>query len=142
MAYGWILTNEYRVITDDGIFASGHKTCGKGTSNIAEYRALIAGLKGSLRHNIDVVHIIGDSQLIIKQVLGSFKAKKPELKSHRDYVLRLLEKFDGFTIKWVPRNQNKKADSLVNEVFERRGGKCSKQTRKQRNKEARKRLSS
>lgn len=127
MAYGWILDS----IDDNKVIASGNRTCGTGTSNISEYRALIAGLQGSLKAGIDIIHIIGDSQLIIKQVTGAFKVNKPELKKHRDYVLELLEQFEDYTIKWVPRRENKRADALVNEVFERRKRKCSKNRRKQ-----------
>lgn len=129
MAYGWLLVNP-----DDEteVIASGNKTCGKGTSNLAEYRALIAGLQGSLKAGINVIHIIGDSQLVVKQVTGAFKAKKLELIKHRDRVLELLEQFEDYTIKWVPRRENKRADALVNEVFERKNGKCSKKQRKQR----------
>lgn len=128
MAYGWILLNP-----DDetDVIASGNRTCGTGTSNISEYRALIAGLQGSLKAGIDIIHIIGDSQLVVKQVTKVFKVNKPELKRHRDRVLELLEQFEDFTIKWVPRKDNKRADALVNEIFERRSGKCSKQRRKQ-----------
>ena len=139
MAYGYLLVDSEN---EDVVLKSGNRTCGVGTSNIAEYRALIAGIKGSIQHGVDIIHIVGDSQLIVKQVLGVFKVNKTELKIHCKYVLELLEHFDEFSIKWVPRNQNKRADALVNEVFERRGGKCSKQTRKQRNKESRNRLSS
>lgn len=124
MAYGWILLNP-----DDktDVIASGNRTCGTGTSNISEYRALIAGLRGSLKIGVDVVHIVGDSQLIVKQVTKVFKVNKPELKRHRDCVLELLEQFEDHTIMWVPRKENKRADALVNEVFERRKNKCSKQ---------------
>lgn len=126
MAYGWILFAHSCVTTDDGIIASGNRTCGTGTSNIAEYRALIAALQGSLQAGIDIIHIIGDSQLIIKQVTKVFKVNKPELKKHRDCVLELLEQFEDHTIKWVPRRDNRRADALVNEVFERKNGKCSR----------------
>lgn len=134
MAYGWLLVNTGMSSKhlDDDVFASGNRTCGQGTSNLAEYRALIAGLQGSLKAGVNVIHIIGDSQLIVKQVLRIFKVNKPELKKHRDYVLKLLEQFDDSTIKWVPRCENKRADALVNEVFKRREGKCSKKQRKQR----------
>ena len=128
MAYGWLLTNripEHRHL--DEVFASGNRTCGKGTSNIAEYRALIAGLQGSLRSGVDVVHIMGDSQIIIKQVTGAFKAKKPELIKHLNRVRELLEQFEDYTIKWIPRKENKRADALVNKVFESRIQKCPKQ---------------
>ncbi|RLC89011.1 MAG: hypothetical protein DRJ03_00175 [Chloroflexi bacterium] len=136
MAYGWLLCN-----SDDEseVIASGHRTCGTGTSNIAEYRALIAGLQGSLKTGVDIIHIIGDSQLVVKQVTKAFKVNKPELKRHRNRVLELLEQLEDFTIKWVPRRKNKRADALVNEVFERRKGKCSKQKRKRHRKDLRQR---
>ncbi len=133
MAYGWLLVNEYSVDSDDGVFASGNNTCGKGTSNIAEYRALIAGLQGGIKAGVKVIHVIGDSQLIVKQVTKAFKVNKPELKKHRDYVLGLLDEFDEHTIKWVPRQENQRADALVNEIFERKRGKCpGKKRKKQR----------
>lgn len=108
-----------------------------GTSNISEYRALIAGLHGSLKEGVEVVHIIGDSQLVVKQVTGVFKAKKKELIDHRDYVLELLKQFDYYTIKWVPRKENKRADALVNQVFEERNKRCSKRQQKQQRKNSR-----
>lgn len=123
MAYGWIICNSE---DETEIIASGNRTCGTGTSNIAEYRALIAGLQGSLKAGIDIIHIVGDSQLIVRQVTKVFKVKKPELKRHRDRVLELLEQFENYTIKWIPRHENKQADALVNEVFERRNKKCTK----------------
>jgi ribonuclease HI len=122
MAYGWIIDSE------DGkeVLASGNRTCGTGTSNISEYRALIAGLQGAMKIGVDVIHIIGDSQLVVKQVTGVFKAKKQELIDHRNRVLELLDHFEDHTIKWVPRRENTRADALVNEVFEKKGKKCPK----------------
>ena len=126
MAYGWILFDE-----DGEIIVSGNKTCGTGTSNISEYRGLIAGLQGSLKAGVDIIHIYGDSQLIIKQVIGAFRTKKPALKEHRDYVLELLTQFERHTIKWVPRRENKRADALENAVFmKRKNIKCSKKKQK------------
>jgi len=136
MGYGWLLVDSEN---ETEVIASGHRTCGTGTSNIAEYRALIAGLQGSLKAGADILHIIGDSQLVVKQVTKVFKVNKPELKRHRDRVLELLEQLEDHTIKWVPRKDNKRADALVNEVFERRNGKCSKQKRKQHRKDLRRR---
>ncbi|KKN98970.1 hypothetical protein LCGC14_0142150 [marine sediment metagenome] len=127
MAYGWYICNPE---DETEVFASGSRTCGTGTSNLAEYRALIAGLQGALKAGVDIIYIIGDSQLIIKQVTGAFKAKKQELIDHRDHVLKLLDHFEDYTIKWVPRNQNKRADALVNAVFEKRKQKCPKKRKK------------
>lgn len=129
MAYGWVLTD---IQSPDVAIATGHKKCGKGTSNISEYRALIAGLQGALNNSVDVIHIFGDSQLVIKQVSGVFSAKKKELREHRDFVLKLLEKFDDHTIKWVPREENTWADELVNRVFGRKSVKCTRKKRQKR----------
>ena len=126
MAYGWILDS----MDGQTIIASGNRTCGFGSSNISEYRALIAGLQGSLKANVDIIHIIGDSQLIIQQVLGSIRANKQSLKEHRDYVVTILNRFDDWTIKWVPRHQNKRADALVNQVFDRKWPKCKMKKKK------------
>ena len=128
MAYGYLLCSPQ---DETEVISFGQRTCGKGTSNIAEYRALIAGLQGSLKVGVDIVHIIGDSQLVVKQVTKVFKVNKPELKRHRDRVLELLDHFEDHTIKWVPRRENKRADALVNEVFQRRQNKCPKNKRKQ-----------
>ncbi len=138
MAYGWLLTNQTHVDLQCGgisdqksdVITSGNRTCGKGTSNIAEYRALIAGLQGSLKAGVDIVHVIGDSLLIIRQITGVFKTKKEELIKHRDYVIELLAQFENHTIMWVPRKENQRADDLVNEVFEKRNSKCSKKKRR------------
>jgi len=127
MAYGWLAVNPKN---ESEVFASGKNTCGKGTSNIAEYRALIAGLQGSIKNGIRKVRIIGDSQLVVKQVTGAYKVNKKELIAHRDRVLELLEQFEEFTIKWVPRRENHRADALVNEVFDRKNGKCKNKRKK------------
>jgi len=104
-----------------------------------EYRALIAALQGSIKNKVGIIHIIGDSQLIIKQVTGVFKVSKPDLRQHRDKVRELLEQFKEYTIKWVPRRENSRADALVNEVFEKRKAKtqCNKRTKKQQRKNMR-----
>lgn len=138
MAYGWLMVDSN---DETEVIASGHRTCGTGTSNIAEYRALIAGLQGSLKAGADILHIIGDSQLVIKQVTKVFKVNKPDLKSHRDRVLELLKQLKDHTIMWVPRKDNKRADCLVNQVFERRELKCSKQQKKEYRKQLQQRRS-
>jgi ribonuclease HI len=117
MAYGYLAVD---VKDRTMVFFKGSNTCGRGTSNIAEYRALIAGLKACLRNGIKVVHIFGDSQLIVKQVTGVFKVNKPELKRHRDYILELLKDFENWSLRWIPRSENDRADALVNDVFKRK----------------------
>lgn len=132
MAYGYVALDPS---SRQELF-HGSRTCGNGTSNIAEYRALIAGLKGCLKKSVQIVHIIGDSQLIIKQVSGAYKVNKDILRNHRDHILELLEHFEAYSLQWVPRKLNRRADILVNQVFERRLLKCgtAKEVKKRKNK--------
>lgn len=128
---------------ENKILFSGAFASGKGTSNEAEYRALIAGLQACVKKKVRKVHAIGDSQLIIKQVLGAFKVNKPTLKKCLNCVYQLLAQFDEHSIKWVPREENGRADKLVNSVFKRRSNKKweNKKLEKQRRKQLRQRSS-
>jgi len=105
------------LIDKQDVLFSGARLVGPGTSNTAEYQALIDGLRACIEHNVRIVHVVGDSQLIIKQITGVFKTQKPTLIEHKNIVSKLLNEFDEYTIKWVPREQNHEADRLVNEVF-------------------------
>jgi len=80
------------------------------SANVAEYMALIL----LMRHIIEVlksnslpIMIYGDSQLIINQVLGEYKVRKPHLRVLRDKVLELMDEFKDIKIKYIPRKYNK-----------------------------------
>jgi len=105
---------------DEVVLFSGSRASCKGTSNLAEYRALIAGLRACLAKGVKRVNIFGDSQLIVKQVRGDFKVNKPDLRRCREYVIKLLKQFQTYSIEWIPRQKNKRADALVNKVFKRK----------------------
>lgn len=117
MALGYFVTN---INDDKDILFSDGKKCGKdGTSNIAEYRALIAGLQSCLDNGVKCVEIYGDSQLIVKQVCGDYIVRNENLKVHYEKVHELLKNFEKWNIHWIPRSKNKMADYLVNKVFEK-----------------------
>lgn len=118
MAYGFCATEPGR---PQKVLFGGSNTCGEGTSNVAEYRALIAGLEECLRKDVKVVRVIGDSQLVVNHVRGTWKAKNDTLIQHLSRVQNLLERFEGWSIKWVRRDQNRIADALVNDAFKRHG---------------------
>lgn len=116
---------------DDNYLFSDCRLCGKnGTSNISEYRALIAGLAMSMHNDVDIIHIFSDSQLMVKQITGAFKVKKEELIAHNSLVMSFLDHFLSYTIKWIPRAENQKADDLVNEVFGMKSQKTQKRGKK------------
>lgn len=101
------------------VFAHSGRSGKNGTSNVSEYRSLLYGLKKCLEEDIRIVHIQGDSQLIVKQITGAFRVNNGDLKTEHARVLRVLECFENWTIKWIPRKLNKKADYLANLAFER-----------------------
>jgi ribonuclease HI len=91
---------------------------GKVTNNVAEYRALLLGLARARELGASVVEVIGDSELIAKQVQGLYKVKHPSM---RPLYLEAMEAFRGFekwSIRTVPRAQNADADALVNAALD------------------------
>ena len=63
------------------------------TNKVAEYEALVLGLNGLKNLNVERIYVYGDSELVIKQVEGSYQARNSRLRSDRNLVLDLLERF-------------------------------------------------
>jgi ribonuclease HI len=93
---------------------------GHATNNQAEYRALIMGLEELVELGATLVNIEMDSQLVVRQVNGQYRVKDKGLKPLYDRVLRLLDKLASYTIKYIPRNENKVADGLAGAAFQDR----------------------
>lgn len=87
---------------------------GATTNNVAEYRALLLGLEQARQLGADEVEVIGDSELIAKQVLGEYKVKNATLRPLHGEALAALARFARWSIHTVPRAQNAEADALVN----------------------------
>ncbi|MGQ3413349.1 ribonuclease HI [Natrinema sp. LN54] len=111
-AIGWV------IVTGDGIVAEDGETIGTATNNQAEYEALIAGLEAARDYGYDEVHVRGDSELIVKQVRGEYDTNNPELREKRVTVHEILQAFDEWTLEYVPREVNDRADGLVNEALD------------------------
>ncbi|MFC6767753.1 ribonuclease HI [Natrinema soli] len=109
---GWV------IVTGDGIVAEDGETIGTATNNQAEYEALIAALEAARDYDYDEVHVRGDSELIVKQVRGEYDTNNPELREKRVTVHELLQSFDEWTLEYVPREANDRADGLVNEALD------------------------
>ena len=93
---------------------------GRTTNNAAEYTALIYGLELALQHKITRLNIFTDSLLIVNHVTGIYKIRNSRLKPLYDKVINLLKYFgDGYVITHIPREKNKKADTLANEAMNR-----------------------
>ena len=92
---------------------------GTATNNEAEYRALLLGLEQARALGASEVEVVGDSELIAKQVQGVYKVKREALRELHRQALGALAGFDRWSIRTVPRAQNAHADALVNEALDR-----------------------
>ncbi|MCO5315368.1 MAG: ribonuclease HI family protein [Solirubrobacterales bacterium] len=91
---------------------------GDATNNVAEYRALIAGIERARALGADEVELIGDSELIVKQVLGQYKVKNAGMKPLHAEAKSALAGFTAWSIRHVRREQNSEADALVNQALD------------------------
>ena len=83
------------------------------TNNVAKYEALVLGLIFLKNLGDKRIYIYGDSELVIKQVEGSYQYKHPRLRSYRNLVFDLLEGFKQNHLLVIPRKENRVVDSLV-----------------------------
>jgi len=87
---------------------------GRATNNQAEYKAIIAALEEAAKLGAKQVDISSDSQLVVRQINGEYRVKKAGLKPLYQQVKKLQSLLDGFTITYIPRQQNQEADNLAN----------------------------
>jgi tryptophan 2,3-dioxygenase/ribonuclease HI len=93
-------------------------TIGHATNNVAEYRALLLGLERAAALGATAVEVINDSELIAKQVDGSYRVKNAELQPLHQRAREALGAFEGWSIRSVPRAENAVADELVNRALD------------------------
>ena len=92
---------------------------GTATNNVAEYRALLLGIERAAALGARRLELIGDSELIVRQVNGEYKVKDESLRELHRQVRKALEGFDEWSIRHVRRDDNAEADRLVNEELDR-----------------------
>ncbi|HXE44705.1 MAG TPA: ribonuclease HI family protein [Conexibacter sp.] len=91
---------------------------GATTNNVAEYRALLRGLERARALGASDVDVVGDSELVAKQVNGLYKVKHAGLKPLHAQALQALAGFERWRVRTVPRAQNAAADALVNAALD------------------------
>jgi ribonuclease HI len=90
---------------------------GHATNNVAEYKAMIEGLKLAAEHEPDQLVVRADSELLIKQLRGMYKVRNENLKPLYLEAKGLLPK--GTRLEHVPRELNSRADELANRALDR-----------------------
>lgn len=91
---------------------------GAATNNVAEYRALLLGIERAAELGASELELVGDSELVVRQVKGEYKVKDAALRELHAEVKRALRRFDEWSIRHVRREQNAAADRLVNEALD------------------------
>ncbi|HTR89774.1 MAG TPA: ribonuclease HI family protein, partial [Solirubrobacteraceae bacterium] len=91
---------------------------GQTTNNVAEYRALLLGLARARELGVSEVEVVGDSELIAKQVNGQYKVKHPEMRPLYLDAMAALRGFERWRVRTVPRAENAQADALVNAALD------------------------
>ncbi len=123
-AYGAVLMD-----AETGEMIAERAECiGVATNNVAEYRGLIAGLELYSEHTPEAdLEVRMDSKLVVEQMSGNWKIKHPDMRPLASAAHRLAP--FGTTYTWIPREQNKHADRILNEALDAQAGKPPKKTR-------------
>lgn len=103
---------------DGSVLEELGETIGEATNNVAEYKALLRGIELAAGHGAEEVELIGDSELVVRQVEGRYKVKNAGMKELHEEVKRALRGFDSWSIRHVRRAENADADRLVNEALD------------------------
>ena len=113
-AYGFVLADAHgREVEARGEYI------GTATNNVAEYRALIAGLHAAVTHGASPLAVVMDSELVIRQMTGQYKVKNAGLKPLHLEAKQAAAKLAKVTWSSVAREDNGRADGLVNEALDR-----------------------
>ena len=107
-----ILNMADTVVTKAGLYL------GITTNNQAEYIALKIGLEEATKLQAEIVHVYLDSLLVINQMKGIFKVKNRDLWPIHEAIKELTIRFKRVTFTHVPRELNKQADAMVNEILD------------------------
>ncbi len=91
---------------------------GEATNNVAEYRALLLGLELARALGAHEVEVVNDSELVARQIGGEYKVKHAGLRPLFLEATRALREFDGWAVRSVRRENNVRADELVNEALD------------------------
>ncbi len=91
---------------------------GVATNNVAEYRALIAGLSKAIELGVEAIDVRRDSELVVRQMLGVYRVRNEGLKPLHAEAQALAQGFRRFSIAHVRREQNERADAEANKALD------------------------
>jgi ribonuclease HI len=109
----------YVLEAEDGTILAAHgETIGTATNNVAEYRALVAGLEKAAELGVDELEVVSDSELLVRQMTGVYRVKNPALRELSLEAGRAARRIGRVRYSAVRREHNELADRLVNEALD------------------------
>lgn len=115
-ASAFVIYNENKELVEkDG------KYLGKTTNNQAEYQAIILAINRAKDLGAKEIDFFLDSELAVKQLNREYKVRDPDLAPLFLKIWNLSLSFKKITYKHIPRERNKEADAVVNELLDREG---------------------
>jgi probable phosphoglycerate mutase len=112
-AFGYVLED-----ADGEVLAQRGEAIGVATNNVAEYSALVAGLRRAIELGVDALEVVSDSELLVKQMRGEYRVKNEALRSLSVQASRLARELGTVEYTHVKRAHNELADRLVNEALD------------------------
>jgi len=108
------------VLEDAGgeVLAQHGEAIGIATNNVAEYSALVAGLRKAIELGVEPLEVVSDSELLVKQMRGEYRVKNEALRSLSVEASRLARELGSVEYRHVKRAHNELADRLVNEALD------------------------
>ena len=92
------------------------------TNNMAEYEALVRALRKARDMAVTSVFVYTDSQLVANQILGSYRVKNERLRQYLQEAQSMIEDFNSFQIRHIPREKNGLADKLAKSAAAQQSG--------------------
>lgn len=106
---------------EGGVVAKGGAYLGSVTNNVAEYEALLWGMRAALAHGATRLMVRADSELVVKQLRGEYRVKNEGLKPLFCQAQGLRRAFEAVEFVHVRREDNAEADAMANEAMD---GRC------------------
>jgi probable phosphoglycerate mutase len=116
-AYGYVLEAE-----NGTVLAAHGEAIGVATNNVAEYRALLEGLRKAVEVGVEELEVVSDSELLVHQMRGEWKIKNEALRVLWDEAQAAADRIGKVRYTAVRREHNELADRLVNEALDASGG--------------------
>jgi ribonuclease HI len=93
---------------------------GQTTNNVAEYQALLLGLKKARGLGVKKIRVFADSELLVRQIKGQYRVKAAHLLPLYEAAKQALTEFETYEISHVPREMNHLADRLANTAIDQK----------------------